>query len=158
VQSGYTDRAPGPRPDQRPLATSDRDALKRVLPALLAAAPTRAVATQLSAALKAVIAEDFPARWPELAPLAQGMLVSADAREVAAGATVVLEMVRAFRCVFGASCIHNVPRVVRAWLTRPCSRVQVPQRRRRGRAVAHRGRALSDARRRRATPAHFAPD
>ncbi|KAI0029851.1 ARM repeat-containing protein [Vararia minispora EC-137] len=110
VHSGYPAGVSGTRPDQRPIHDSDRVALKTALPQLLSSTPSRNISVQLSSALKNIIAEDFPEKWPELVPIAKQMLASGKIREVAAGTIVVLEMVRAFR--FRQSEADILPKIV----------------------------------------------
>lgn len=86
-----------PRPDQTPIAESDRVALKNVLLHLLATSPSRSVTVQLADTLKNVVARDFPKDWPGLLDQIIALLTSSDIREVGAGCVAALEVVRAFR-------------------------------------------------------------
>lgn len=88
------------RPDQVPIAQSDRNALKASLLPLLAASPSRAITVQLASTLKNIVARDFPDLWPTLLDDVKRLLASGEIREVAAGCVAALEMVRAFRLVF----------------------------------------------------------
>ncbi|KAG1738562.1 hypothetical protein EDB19DRAFT_1983262 [Suillus lakei] len=81
---------PNPRPDHVPIAQSDRTALKANILPLLAASPSRSITVQLAAALKDLVAHDFPHRWSSLLDIG-------DVREVGTGVIAVLECVRAFR-------------------------------------------------------------
>lgn len=92
-----------PRPDQVPIAPSDRNNLKASLLPLIAASPNRAITVQLAGALKNVVARDFPESWPNLVDEVKKLLVSSNIREVHAGCVTALEMVRAFRYVAHAS-------------------------------------------------------
>jgi importin-7 len=86
-------------PDFRPILPADRTAMKSNILPLLAASPSRVITVQLASTLKTLISNDFPERWPELLDGAKVLLASSNIREVGAGTVVVLEMVRAFRCV-----------------------------------------------------------
>jgi importin-7 len=85
------------RPDQAPIAQSDRDALKSSILRLLAASPSRSVTGQLSTALKTLVAHDFPENWPNLLLEIKALLTSNDIHEVGAGCVATVEVVRAFR-------------------------------------------------------------
>ncbi|KAI0769096.1 ARM repeat-containing protein [Trametes elegans] len=85
------------RPDQTPIAASDRNNLKATILPLLASSPSRAITVQLAGALKNVVARDFPEQWPTLVDDVKKLLASGDVREVHAGCVAALEMVRAFR-------------------------------------------------------------
>ncbi|KAG1737027.1 hypothetical protein EDB19DRAFT_1910026 [Suillus lakei] len=61
---------PNPRPDHVPIAQSDRTALKANILPLLAASPSRSITVQLAAALKDLVAHDFPHRWSSLLDIA----------------------------------------------------------------------------------------
>ena len=97
VHTSYTLDAPGTRPEQVPIARSDRDALKSAILRLLSGSPSRAVTVQLGATLKDVVAHDFPERWEGLLDDINTLLTSGDIREVGAGCVAALECVRAFR-------------------------------------------------------------
>ncbi|TCD68344.1 hypothetical protein EIP91_010982 [Steccherinum ochraceum] len=100
VYNSYTVDSENPRPDQVPIAASDREALKQGLLRLLAVSPSRAITLQLANTLKNIVARDFPDRWPGLLTEVKGLLAldpSSNIREVAAGCVAALEMVRAFR-------------------------------------------------------------
>jgi hypothetical protein len=77
----------------------DRTALKDNILPLLAASPSRVITVQLASTLKTLISNDFPEKWPGLLVGVKTLLASNNIREVGAGTVVVLEMVRAFRCV-----------------------------------------------------------
>ncbi|KAH9949788.1 armadillo-type protein [Amylocystis lapponica] len=85
------------RPDQTPIAASDRNALKSSLLPLIAASTSRSITVQLSSTLKNIVARDFPEEWPTLLDDVKRLLASSDIREVVAGCIATLEMVRAFR-------------------------------------------------------------
>ncbi|KAJ7704207.1 armadillo-type protein [Mycena metata] len=97
VQTNYTLDASSRRPDQALIANSDRAALRASLLPLLAASPSRAITVQLASALKAVVAHDFPERWPGLVDDIKALLGSGQIRHVHAGCVAALESVRAFR-------------------------------------------------------------
>ncbi|THH18363.1 hypothetical protein EW146_g2600 [Bondarzewia mesenterica] len=61
-------------PDQRPIAPSDRAALKSSILRLLADSPSRSITVQLASTLKSLVSHDFPGKWPELMGGAQQML------------------------------------------------------------------------------------
>ena len=86
-------------PDYKPILPADRTALKSNILPLLAASPSRVITVQLASTLKTLISNDFPEKWPDLLDAAKALLASNSIREVGAGTVVVLEMVRAFRCV-----------------------------------------------------------
>ncbi|KAI8978716.1 ARM repeat-containing protein [Trametes punicea] len=85
------------RPDQTPIATSDRNNLKATILPLIASSPSRAITVQLAGALKNVVARDFPEQWPTLVEDVKKLLASGNVNEVHAGCVATLEMVRAFR-------------------------------------------------------------
>ncbi|KIJ64587.1 hypothetical protein HYDPIDRAFT_154272 [Hydnomerulius pinastri MD-312] len=85
------------RPEQIPIAQSDREALKASILRLLASSPSRSITVQLGATLKDLISHDFPERWPTLLRDVEALLNSGDIREVGAGCVAALECVRAFR-------------------------------------------------------------
>jgi hypothetical protein len=87
------------RADQGPIASSDREALKRSILPLLAASPSRSITLQLSHALKNVVSRDYPENWPGLLDEVKQMLSSNELRQVASGCVAALEVVRAFRYV-----------------------------------------------------------
>ncbi|EGN93981.1 hypothetical protein SERLA73DRAFT_115471 [Serpula lacrymans var. lacrymans S7.3] len=97
VQTSYIIDPSRPRPDQLPIAPSDRDALKSSILRLLAASPSRSITVQLASTLKNLVAHDVPDRWPGLLDEVKGLLLSGDIREVGAGCVAALEIVRAFR-------------------------------------------------------------
>ncbi|KAI0786127.1 ARM repeat-containing protein [Abortiporus biennis] len=97
VYNSYFVDAANIRPDQTPIAPSDRDALKTHILPLLAASPSRSITLQLANTLKNIVARDFPDNWPDLLPNVKRMLASSGIREVTAGCVAALEMVRAFR-------------------------------------------------------------
>ena len=76
---------------------SDRDALKQNIFPLLIASPSRSVQIQLACTLRSLISHEFPERWHELAGIVKGLLGSQDVREVTAGVTGVLEIVKVYR-------------------------------------------------------------
>ncbi|KAH7885476.1 armadillo-type protein [Phlebopus sp. FC_14] len=85
------------RPDQIPIAQSDRDALKTSILRLLSSSPSRPITLQLGATLKDLVGHDFPDNWPNLLDNVKALLNSGDIREVGAGCVAALECVRAFR-------------------------------------------------------------
>ena len=103
VASSYSADPARVGPDYKPISPADRSALKSNILPLLAASPGSAITVQLASALKTLISNDFPERWPELLDSAKALLTSINIREVGAGTIVVLEMVRAFRCAPFAS-------------------------------------------------------
>lgn len=96
VHTSYID-APGTRPEQAPIAQSDRDALKSNILRVLAGSPSRTITVQLAATLKDLISRDLPERWDGLLDNVKALLNSGDIREVGAGCVAALECVRAFR-------------------------------------------------------------
>ncbi|KAF8125741.1 armadillo-type protein [Boletus edulis] len=97
VHTSYIVDAPGTRPEQIPIAQSDRDALKSNILRVLAGSPSRMITVQLGATLKDLISHDFPDRWSGLLESVNALLNSGDIREVGAGCVAALECVRAFR-------------------------------------------------------------
>ncbi|KAH7924546.1 ARM repeat-containing protein [Leucogyrophana mollusca] len=97
VHTSYIVEAAPARPDQFPIAQSDRDALKSSILHLVAASPSRSITLQLAATLKNLIIHDFPEKWPELLNDVRKLLNSSEIREVHAGCVAALECVRAFR-------------------------------------------------------------
>lgn len=85
------------RPDQVPIAASDREALRANLLALLSKSPSRGITVQLASTLKNMVSRDFPDQWPSLVEDVKRLLTSGNIHEVGAGCVVALEMVRAFR-------------------------------------------------------------
>ncbi|KAF8840780.1 ARM repeat-containing protein [Paxillus ammoniavirescens] len=85
------------RPEQIPIAQTDRDALKSSILRLLAGSPSRTITVQLGATLKDLISHDFSDKWPDLLGNVKTLLNSGDIREVGAGCVAALECVRAFR-------------------------------------------------------------
>ena len=99
VASAYSLEPTPPGPNYKPILPTDRAALKSNILPLLATSPSRVITVQLASTLKTLISHDFPERWPELLDGVKALLASNNIREVGAGTVVVLEMVRAFRCV-----------------------------------------------------------
>lgn len=97
VYTSYFVEPASPRPDQAPIAPSDRNALKASLLPLLASSPSSLITVQLANTLKNIVARDFPDNWPDLLDNVKRMLGSSNIREVGAGCVAALEMVRAFR-------------------------------------------------------------
>ncbi|KZT65852.1 ARM repeat-containing protein [Daedalea quercina L-15889] len=97
VYTSYFVEPVNPRPDQVPIAPSDRNALKASLLPLLATSPSNLITVQLANTLKNIVARDFPDNWPDLLDNVKRMLGSGNIREVSAGCVATLEMVRAFR-------------------------------------------------------------
>ncbi|GJE91719.1 ARM repeat-containing protein [Phanerochaete sordida] len=97
VYTSYFVDPTSPRPDQVPIAQSDRDALKSSILHVLAVSPSRAITVQLASTLKNIVARDFPEQWPGLLDDVKRLLASSNIREVVAGCVAALEMVRAFR-------------------------------------------------------------
>lgn len=97
VYTSYFVDPTSPRPDQVPIAQSDRDALKSSILHVLAVSPSRAITVQLASTLKNIVARDFPEQWPGLLDDVKRLLASSNIREVVAGCVTALEMVRAFR-------------------------------------------------------------
>ena len=95
---------PRTRPDQAPIAQSDRDALKSSILKLLAASPSRSITGQLSTTLKTLVAHDFPEHWPALLNEVKALLTSNEIREVGAGCVATVEVIRAFRYVLSLFC------------------------------------------------------
>ncbi|KIM53457.1 hypothetical protein SCLCIDRAFT_1222776 [Scleroderma citrinum Foug A] len=97
VHTSYIIEPSRQRPEQIPIAQSDRDALKANILSLLAASPSRAITAQLAATLKDLIVNDFPEKWSNLLQNVNQLLKSASKQEVGAGCVAALECVRAFR-------------------------------------------------------------
>ncbi|KAJ3557178.1 hypothetical protein NM688_g1613 [Phlebia brevispora] len=97
VYTSYFVDPSSPRPDQLPIPTSDRAALKASLLPLLATSPSRGISVQLANTLKNIVARDFPEQWPTLLQEVKALLGSHDIRQVVAGCIASLEMVKAFR-------------------------------------------------------------
>lgn len=85
------------RSDLKPIASSDRDALKSSILPLIVAAPTKAIAVQLASSVRHLVAHDFPDKWPGFIDAIKAMLASNDIREITGASTVLLEVIRAFR-------------------------------------------------------------
>lgn len=103
VYTSYFVDPASPRPDQVPIAPSDRNALKSSVLQLLSVSPSRGITVQLASTLKNIVARDFPEQWPSLLDDVKRLLASSNIREVVAGCVASLEMVRAFRCVASLS-------------------------------------------------------
>jgi hypothetical protein len=88
------------RPDQPFIGNADRESLRGSILHLLATSPSRAITTQLGAALKTIIAHDFPEKWPGLIPQIKQLLQSNSVQEVHAGCIAALEAIRAFKYVY----------------------------------------------------------
>lgn len=97
VHTSYIVDTPSTRPEQAPIAQSDRDALKSAILRVLAGSPSRTITVQLGATLKDLISHDFPEWWSGLLDNINALLNSGDIREVGAGCVAALECVRAFR-------------------------------------------------------------
>ena len=97
VYTSYFVEPSNQRPDQTPIAPSDRNALKASLLPLLASSQSNLITVQLANTLKNIVARDFPDNWPDLLDNVKRMLGSSNIREVSAGCVATLEMVRAFR-------------------------------------------------------------
>ncbi|KAG9315992.1 armadillo-type protein [Chiua virens] len=97
VHTSYIVDNAGTRPEQVPIAQSDRDALKSNILRLLANSPSRTITVQLGATFKDLVSHDFPERWEGLLDDVNALLNSGDIREVGAGCVTALECVRAFR-------------------------------------------------------------
>jgi len=108
VASSYSVEPARAGPDHKPILPADRLALKSNILPLLAASPSRLITVQLAHTLKTLISNDYPDKWPELLASAKALLASSNIREVGAGTVVVLEMVRAFRCVPFFACSQQL--------------------------------------------------
>lgn len=108
VHTSYFIEPSRQRPEQTPIAQSDRDALKSSILRLLAASPSRAITLQLAATLKSLILYDFPDTWADLLENVKALLNSGDIREVGAGCVAALECVRAFRYTQRKSILPHV--------------------------------------------------
>ncbi|KAF9013048.1 armadillo-type protein [Cyathus striatus] len=98
IHTTYTLEAPSPRrPELGVISPSDRAALRAHILPLLANSPSKSISVQLANVLKAIVAHDFPARWPGLLDDVKRLLVSGELREVHAGCVAALECARAFR-------------------------------------------------------------
>ena len=97
VHKSYLIEPSRPRPDQVPIAQSDREALKENIFPLIIASPSKAVLVQLANTLRSLISHDFPEKWPELAGMVKTLLASDNVREVTAGCTALLEIIKVYR-------------------------------------------------------------
>ncbi|KAF9222983.1 ARM repeat-containing protein [Gyrodon lividus] len=97
VHTSYIVDTSRARPEQIPIAQTDRDALKSSILRLLAVSPSRTITVQLAATLKDLISHDLLDKWPDLLGSVKTLLNSGDIREVGAGCVAALECVRAFR-------------------------------------------------------------
>ena len=80
-----------------PIPQSDRDALKQNIFNLIIASPSKSVLVQLANTLRSLISHDFPEKWPELAGMVKTLLESSNVREVTAGCTALLEIIKVYR-------------------------------------------------------------
>ncbi len=96
MKSSYTVETPR-RPDQSLITPNEREALRINLLPLLAASSSRAISLQLASSLKAIVAHDYPNRWPGLPDEIKKLLTSNTLGELHAGCVAALEAVRAFR-------------------------------------------------------------
>ncbi|KAJ7642370.1 armadillo-type protein [Mycena polygramma] len=108
VTANYTVQPATRRPHQIVIASSDRDALRESILPLLAACPSRSITRQLASTLKAVIAYDFPERWPGLIDAIKQLLTSNNITHVHAGCIAALEAVRAFRFRENGELLANI--------------------------------------------------
>lgn len=97
VQKSYVVDDSRPRPDQFPIAQSEREALKSSIFQLIISAPSKSISVQLSSTLRAVVSHDFPEKWDTLMPTLKKLLSSTDVHEVTAGCTAILEVIRVYR-------------------------------------------------------------
>ena len=96
VHRSYNDDTTHTRGDPA-IAPSDRAALKASIIPLLVSSPNSSITIHLSNALKSIISNDFPERWPELLEGVKTLLVSERSQEVIAGCRASLEIVRVLR-------------------------------------------------------------
>ncbi|KAL5482877.1 NMD5 [Sanghuangporus weigelae] len=85
------------RPDQVPIPQSDRDALKSNIFPLIISSPSKAISVQLASTLRSLISHDFPEKWPDLMATIKTLLGSSNVREVTAGCTAILEVIKVYR-------------------------------------------------------------
>lgn len=87
------------RADYFDIAQSERDALRASIFPLIIASPSPNVTIQLTTTLRVMIADDFPEKWPDMMNTIKALLGSNDTKEVMAGCTAILEVVKVFRYV-----------------------------------------------------------
>ena len=96
------------RPDQVPIPQSDRDALKSNIFPLIIASPSKAISVQLASTLRYLISHDFPEKWPDLMTTIKALLASNNVREVTAGCTAILEVIKVYRYRQNSDVLENV--------------------------------------------------
>lgn len=89
------------------ISPSDRVAIQRYILPLLVSAPTRTIRIPLAETLRFVISHDYPEKWPALLNDIKTLLQSSQVKEVVAGCTAVLEIVKVFRCVNHYLCCEH---------------------------------------------------
>ncbi len=99
------------RPDYFDIAQSERDALRASIFPLLIASPSPNITIHLTTTLRVMIADDFPESWPDMMSTIKALLGSGDTKEVMAGCTAILEVVKVFRSVMfcyreGGLCVN----------------------------------------------------
>ena len=87
------------RSDYVEIAQSERDALRASIFPLLIAAPSANITNQLTTTLRVMIADDFPEKWSDMMSTIKALLNSGNIKEVMAGCTAILEVVKVFRFV-----------------------------------------------------------
>ncbi|KAF9257153.1 ARM repeat-containing protein [Marasmius fiardii PR-910] len=97
VASHYSLETPTGRPDRSPLPQSDKNAIRSNILQLISQSPSRSISLQLASALKNIISQDFPDKWPGLLDDIKSLLGSSEIRQVHAGCVAALETVKAFR-------------------------------------------------------------
>ncbi|KDQ15134.1 hypothetical protein BOTBODRAFT_32118 [Botryobasidium botryosum FD-172 SS1] len=97
VQRAYFIDPARPRPDQTPIPTSDRAAIKESILSLIITAPSRPIRVQLASCLKTLVSNDFPEQWPGLLDNVTSLFSSEDMRSVYGGLVAHLEIIKACR-------------------------------------------------------------
>lgn len=97
VHNSYVVDTTRQRPDQLLIPESDRNALKASIFPLIIASPSKAISSQLANTLRTIVSHDFPDQWLDLSGTIKTLLSSRNVREVTAGCTAILEVIKVFR-------------------------------------------------------------
>jgi importin-7 len=96
-----------PRNEWHPISANDKQALKAAILPLIVASPPR-LRTNLTPALRSMIAHDFPEQWPNLLETIRGLLTSSNVQEVLTGCLALLEIMKSFRYKHGSPVMSEV--------------------------------------------------
>ncbi len=96
-----------PRNEWAPISINDKNALKAAILPLIVASPPR-LRTNLTPALRSMIAHDFPEQWPTLMDNIRALLSSSNVQEVLTGCLALLEIMKSFRYKHGSNIMTEV--------------------------------------------------